>query len=54
MEQRIEGEFGVGSWQENGRKGIRLCKEDFMSDLELQRFCYESVARKRLVETVID
>jgi hypothetical protein len=26
---RIERVSGVGSWQNKGRKGIRLCKEDF-------------------------
>jgi hypothetical protein len=33
---RIEGLSIVGSWQNNGKKGIRLCKEDFMCDLKLQ------------------
>jgi hypothetical protein len=51
---RIEGVSGVGSWQNNGKKGIRLCKEDFMCDLKLQWDCYESVAGKRLVESVTD
>jgi hypothetical protein len=37
--------------QNNGKKGIRLCKEDFMCDLNLQRDCYKSVARIRLVKT---
>jgi hypothetical protein len=27
---------GVDRWQNNGKKGIRLCKEDFMCDLKLQ------------------
>jgi hypothetical protein len=36
---------------ENGKKGIRLCKEDFMCDLKLQWDCDESVARIRLVKT---
>jgi hypothetical protein len=34
----------VGSWQNNGKKEIRLCKGD----------CYKSVARKGLVESEID
>jgi hypothetical protein len=25
---------GVGSWQNIGKKGIRLCKEGFMCDLK--------------------
>jgi hypothetical protein len=33
---------------------IRLCKEDFTCDLKRRRDCYESVARKRLVESVTD
>jgi hypothetical protein len=36
--------------QNNGKKGIRLCK-GFMCDLKSQRDCYESVARIRLVKT---
>jgi hypothetical protein len=32
--QRIELSSGVGSWQNNGKEGIRLCKEDFMCDLK--------------------
>jgi hypothetical protein len=39
--------------ENNGKKGIRLCKEDFMCDLKLQWDCYESIARKRLLESVI-
>jgi hypothetical protein len=27
---------GVGSRKNNGKKGIRLCKEDFKCDLNLQ------------------
>jgi hypothetical protein len=38
-------------FETNGKKGIRLCKEDFMRYLKLQRDCYESVARIRLVKT---
>jgi hypothetical protein len=33
---------------------IMARKEDFMCDLNLQSDCYQSVARKRLVESVID
>jgi hypothetical protein len=40
--------------ENNGKKGIRLCKEDFMCDLKLQWDFYESVGRTRLVESVID
>jgi hypothetical protein len=32
--RRIEGVSEVGSLQKNGKKGIRLCKEDFMCDLK--------------------
>jgi hypothetical protein len=41
------------SWQlqNNGKKGIRRCKEDFMRDLKWQYDCYKSVARIRLVKT---
>jgi hypothetical protein len=35
----------------NGKKGIRLCKEDSMCDLKLQWDCYKSVARIWLVKT---
>jgi hypothetical protein len=38
----------------NGKKEIRLCKEDFMCELKLQRDTYEFSARKQLVESVID
>jgi hypothetical protein len=37
----------------NGKKGIRLFKEDFICAATREE-CYKSVARKRLVETVID
>jgi hypothetical protein len=40
--------------ENNGDKGIWLCKEDFLCDLKLEWECYLSVARKRLVESVID
>jgi hypothetical protein len=33
---RIKGVSGVGSWQNNGKKGIRLCKKDLRCDLKLQ------------------
>jgi hypothetical protein len=48
MSRRIE-----LSWQlqKNGKKGIKLWKEDFMCDLKWQRDCYKSVARIRLVKT---
>jgi hypothetical protein len=35
--------------QNNGKKGIRLWKEDFMCDLKLQWDCCKSVARIRLM-----
>jgi hypothetical protein len=35
----------------NGKKEIRLWKEDFMCHLKLQLDCYKSVARIRLVKT---
>jgi hypothetical protein len=37
--------------ENNGKKGIRLCKEDFMCDLKLQWDCHESIARIQLVKT---
>jgi hypothetical protein len=30
LRDRIEGVSGVGSGQNNGKKGISLCKEDFL------------------------
>jgi hypothetical protein len=30
LELELEKASEVGSWQNNGKKGIRLCKEDFM------------------------
>jgi hypothetical protein len=37
--------------QNNGNKGLRRCKEDFMSYLKWQWDCYKAVARIRLVKT---
>jgi hypothetical protein len=43
---------GSGRWlRRNGKKWIRLCKEDSVCDLKLQWDCYKSVARIRLVKT---
>jgi hypothetical protein len=43
---------GNPSWlRRNGKKWIRLWKEDFMRDLRWQWDCYKSVARIRLVKT---
>jgi hypothetical protein len=36
LRDRTDGVSGVVSGQNNGKKGIRLCKEDFMCDLKLQ------------------
>jgi hypothetical protein len=47
---RIERVSGVGSWQNNGKKGIRLFKEDFMCETGITTVL-KSVARIRLVET---
>jgi hypothetical protein len=46
-------ESSVRNWQlqNNGKKGIRLCKEDSMCDLNLQWDSYKSVARIRLMKT---
>jgi hypothetical protein len=41
-----------GDWDEMARKELGCA--DSMCDLKLQWDCYESVARKRLVESVID
>jgi hypothetical protein len=30
----MEGVSEVGNWKNNGKKRIRLCKEDFMFDLK--------------------
>jgi hypothetical protein len=53
--RRIElGSRGIElSWQlqNNGWIGIRLCQEDFMCTLKLERDCYKSVARIRLMKT---
>jgi hypothetical protein len=40
--------------ENNGKKAIRLVEKDFMCDLKLQWDCYEYVASKRLVKSVID
>jgi hypothetical protein len=52
-EQRNWIESSLRNWQlqNNGKKGISLCKEDFMCDLKIQWDCYKSVARIRLVKT---
>jgi hypothetical protein len=45
---------GGGSWQINrddGKKEIRLYKEDFICNLKRQWDYYKSVARKRLAES---
>jgi hypothetical protein len=34
LQQIIEGVSGVGRWQNNGKKGIRLYKEDFICDFK--------------------
>jgi hypothetical protein len=40
------------NWVENnGKKGSRLWKEDFMCGLMLQWYCYKAVARTRLEKT---
>jgi hypothetical protein len=39
------------SWQNNGNKGIRLWKEDFICDLKLQWDCYKFVVRIQLVKS---
>jgi hypothetical protein len=52
-EQRICIESSLRNWQlqNNGKKGIRLWKEEFMCGLKLQWECYKSVARIRLMKT---
>jgi hypothetical protein len=52
-EQRNWIESSLRSWQlkNNGKKGIRLRKEDSMWDLKWQWNCDKSVARIRLVKT---
>jgi hypothetical protein len=47
----IENWVELWRWQSNGKKGIRLWKENFMCDLKWQWDCYKSVARIRLVKT---
>jgi hypothetical protein len=42
LQQRIEGVSGVGTWQNNDKKGIRLCEEDFLM------CCSDSEAVKNL------
>jgi hypothetical protein len=51
-EQRNWIESSLRNWQlqMNGKKGIRLWKEDFMGDFKLQWDCDKSVARIRLVK----
>jgi hypothetical protein len=46
-------ESSLRNWklQNNGKRGIRLWKEDFMCDLKWQWDCCISVAMKRLVKT---
>jgi hypothetical protein len=46
----VESSLGIGSCR-NGKKGIRLCQENFTCDLKLQSDCDKSVARIRLVKT---
>jgi hypothetical protein len=47
----IELSFRNWQLQNNGNKGIRMWKEDFMCDLKWQWDCYKSVARIRLENT---
>jgi hypothetical protein len=51
-DQRNWTESSVRNWQlqNNGKKEIRLWKEDFMCDMKWQWDCYKSVARIRLVK----
>jgi hypothetical protein len=53
-ENRIERVVSGQNNRRSGKKGMGLCKADFMCDLKLQLDCYESIARKRLMESVID
>jgi hypothetical protein len=52
---RIERVSGAGSWQNNGKKGIRLRKEDFIVCCSYSETgittVLKSVARIRLVKT---
>jgi hypothetical protein len=52
-EQRNWNETSLRNWQQqnNGKKIVPLWKDDCMCDLKLQRDCYKSVARIRLVKT---
>jgi hypothetical protein len=57
FESVVENWVEFWRWQskvtkDNGKKGIKLCQEDFMCDLKWQWDCYTSVARTRLVKTV--
>jgi hypothetical protein len=36
LQQGIERVSSLEMIEDNGKKGIRLCEEDFMSDLKLQ------------------
>jgi hypothetical protein len=54
VRNRVEsGESSLRNWQlqNNGKKGLRWCKEDFTCDLKWQWYCDKSVARIRLVKT---
>ncbi|PNF14472.1 hypothetical protein B7P43_G00827 [Cryptotermes secundus] len=49
MQQTIELSSGVGSWENNGKKGIRLCKEDFIvccsySETVICVYCQETTS----------
>jgi hypothetical protein len=46
-------ESSLRNWklQNNGKQGMRLCKENFMRDLKWEWDWYKSVARIRLVKT---
>jgi hypothetical protein len=46
----VELSSGVDSWQNNGKKGIRLCKEELMCETGITT-ALKSVARIRLVKT---
>jgi hypothetical protein len=40
-----------GDWLKKGKKGIRLCQEDYMCELKWQRDCIKPVSRIGLVKT---